>query len=213
MRMIIAACLFALSTSVTTNGWAKDNKMPNQMDCDQLATIPNAPMSVETCKQMMGAMQQGNGPAGARPGDENMSCSDIKAEMKTMTGVGISDAQRKENATASSEHQALIAKQQAQVTEFAAEATAATQAAAAADMATQVVTGGLVHGKAAQATAEAYQARADAMGKQMAEERKPSQDRVMNAASASTKELSQGMQSNPRFSRLIQLGIAKDCKD
>ena len=186
------------------------------MDCDQLAGAPNSPISVETCKQMMSAMQPtkpGAGPAGARPGDEAMTCEGIAAEMKTMRGVGVSVEPRKENAAAIAEHQAILAKQQTQVAAFEVEATAAVNAAAAADTATEIATAGLVRGKAAAATQHAYQARADVMGKQMAEERKPAEQRTEAAVGASAQAMSQSMQSNPRFSRLIQLAIAKNCKE
>lgn len=47
----------------------------------------------------------------------------------------------------------------------------------------------------------------------MATERKPSEQRLSSAVGASTQAMANGMQSNPRFSRLIQLAIAKDCKE
>lgn len=181
------------------------------MDCEKLAGMPNSPISVEACRQMMEAMQPK--PGAARPGDDGMTCEQITAEMRTLQGVGLSDTQQKENAAAASHLQATLAKQQAEVTALGVEATAATQAASAADRAVEAATGGVVRGKAAAATQAAYQARADAMGRQMEEERRPVEQRVTAATSSSAQAMSESMQSNPRFSRLVQLAIAKNCKE
>ncbi len=213
--------LAVLSAFGCTFAWADDppTSAPpqgQQMDCDALAKVPGSPISIDACRQMMGAMQQGSkgGPqGGARPGDESMTCEQIAAELKTMQGVGLSRAQQEENAAAASEHQAMMAKQQAQAAALGVEATAAVNAASAADRATELATGGVVRGKSAAAVGEAYQARAKAMGEEMAAERKPTQDRLMNAAGTSTEAMAKSMQENPRFSRLVQLAGAKNCRE
>ncbi len=202
---------------------AEDRPMPGgmppngqQMDCDQLASMPGAPMSVEDCKKMMGSMQAGKPGAGssaARPGDEAMTCEQIAAEMSTMKGVGLSEKQQKENAAAAEQHQALLAKQQAEITAIGVAGSAAVTSAAAADAATELATGGIVRGKSAAAAQEAVQATAKVAGERMAAERKPSEQRLSSAVGASTRAMADSMQSNPRFSRLIQLAIAKDCKE
>ncbi len=74
------------------------NAMPENMDpamCDQLASMPNAPMSAEACRSMMGMAQgmktAGSDPSAMRAGDENMSCEQINAEMQVIDhthGVG-----------------------------------------------------------------------------------------------------------------------------
>ncbi len=210
---LLASVLLLAVPAAAQDRPAPGGMPPGGMDCDQLASVPNPPISVEACKQMMAAMQPSAASGGERPGDDAMTCADITAEMKTMKGVGLTEAQRKENAAAASEYQAILAKQQAQATALGLEATAAVNAAAAADTATEIATGGVVRGKAAAATQAAYQARGEAMGKQMAEDRKPVEQRVGAATSASTQAMSQNMQSNPRFSRLVQLAIAKNCKE
>lgn len=184
------------------------------VDCDMLARMPNAPMSVEACRQMVGVMDPSSSSTstGARPGDDKMSCEDIAAEMRTVKGVGLTEEQRKENAAAASEYQSTLARQQAEAGALGVEATAATQAAAAADAATTLSTGGLVQGRAAQATQAVYQARADAMGRQMAEERKPQEERLASATSASVEAMGKELRENPRYARLVQLAVARDCK-
>jgi hypothetical protein len=218
--LAIVLCLLA-AISAETGSWPRNDNlgMPGgqQFDCNQLASMPNAPMSVENCKQMMGAAQaytnSATDPSAARPGDEAMSCDAIVAEMRTMRDVGLSDGAREENATAAKNYQATIAKQQAEINAYGAAATAAVNAAAAADAATEIATGGAVHGHAAQAVQGAAQAQGRVMGERMAQERKPDEQRVFKAVGNSSAEMGQQMQSNPRYARLIHLAIAKNCKE
>jgi hypothetical protein len=134
-----------------------------------------------------------------------MSCDAIVAEMRSMREVGLSDGAREENATAAKNYQATIAKQQAEINAYGA--------AAAADAATEIATGGAVHGHAAQAVQEAAQAQGRVMGERMAQERKPDEQRLFNAVGNSSAEMGQQAQSNPRYARLIHLAIAKNCKE
>jgi hypothetical protein len=64
--------------------------------CEQLANMPAAPMSVESCKSMLGLAV--DDPASHRPGDEAMSCKQIFAEMQTRlpSGVSSEEAARRE---------------------------------------------------------------------------------------------------------------------
>jgi hypothetical protein len=73
--LVIVSCLL-VATAAEAGSWSRtDNPgMPGgqQFDCNQLARMPNAPMSVENCKQMMGAAQaytnSATDPSAARPG-------------------------------------------------------------------------------------------------------------------------------------------------
>ena len=80
--------------------------------CDQLASMPNPPMSVEACRAMAqsaAAMQHALGqPGGERPGDEAMTCADIEAELKTIEGVGVEPQTSSEAAAAGGELQAEL---------------------------------------------------------------------------------------------------------
>ena len=67
--------------------------------CDRLAGIPNAPMSVQACKAMLGMAgtaerQRASAadPSARRPGDEQLSCDAIFAEMSTLGGEVLPDA-------------------------------------------------------------------------------------------------------------------------
>ena len=71
--------------------------------CAPLRTMPNAPMTYESCVQMATAAQSMqnamNDPAAARPGDAAMSCDQIKAEFAANGGLNI-DKQTLANAQA-----------------------------------------------------------------------------------------------------------------
>ena len=64
-----------------------------EADCDQLARMPNPPMTPEACRNMVRsarAMEEAMAtPGGERDGDEAMTCAEIEAEMRTLRGVGI----------------------------------------------------------------------------------------------------------------------------
>jgi hypothetical protein len=156
-----------------------------QLDCAKLAGMPNPPMSLDSCRQLAGAARAqtaaANDPSAARPGDQAMSCADIAAEMCTMKGVGLSQAQQRENAAAAAGYQGKLAEQQAEINRMGMEGTAATNAGLAADTLAQIATGGLFKPGAAQAAQQAYQARAAVRGQEMVEERRPAEQRMTGA--------------------------------
>jgi hypothetical protein len=188
-----------------------------QLDCDQLAAMPNAPMSLQSCRQAVGAMQAqtaaASDPAAARAGDAAMSCADIAAEMRTMQGVGLSQAQQRENATAVTAYQSKVAEQQGEINRMGIEATAAVNAGLVADTLTQLATGGLVMGRAAQTAQQAALAQGRVRGQQMAEARKPVEQRVTRAVGDSAQAMGQSARSNPRFARLVELAMARQCRE
>jgi hypothetical protein len=207
--LLAAAWLFA--------GACANEPASQPFDCSQLASTSNGPMSVESCKQMMGAaaayQQATQDPSAARPGDESMTCQDIVAELKTLQGVGPSEATVQENATAATNYQETLARQQAEAQAAGVAATAAVNAAAVADAAAEVASGGVVQGHAAQAVQQAALAQGRVMGEEMAEERRPDEERLAKAIGSSSDEMGAQLRSNPRYARLIQLAIARNCKE
>jgi len=187
-----------------------------QMDCDQLAGMPNSIMSVASCKQMMATQQTYNSaaadPGAARPGDESMTCDQIVAEMKTMRGLGVSQGQRNENATAAQNMQNRLAKNQTKAHEMWAQEQAAVNAGMAADTATEVATGGLVQGHAAAAAQQAADARNRVEGEKIMKETQPDAQRLTGAVGNTSAEMSQELRSNHRYARLVQLAGARNCK-
>ena len=82
-------------------GGAGPSTLPSGMtaaDCNELARLPNSPISVATCKSMMG-MAAGmdaaaDDPRAQRPGDGALTCPQIFAELQTRAGAGISELNR-----------------------------------------------------------------------------------------------------------------------
>lgn len=67
--------------------------------CDQLAAIPNAPMTLDACRKMLGIAV--DDPAAHRPGDEAMSCAQIFAELESRNPAGVSPEE-------AARHEALV---------------------------------------------------------------------------------------------------------
>jgi len=189
---------------------------PQNVDCSKVATMQYASMTVEQCQAMMAMAQSAqrsmNDPSGARPGDERLSCTDIEAEMRTLSGGGVSQQHVEEGGRATQDFKQTVAKQKAEATAVAARESAEVTAAAAADTAVGVATGGLVQGRAAYAAQERAQAENRVIGDRMAKEMAPKQQAVFGAVTDSGGDMTQSMQSNPRFARLVKLGMDKQCR-
>lgn len=67
--------------------------------CEQLAAIPNAPMTAESCRKMMRIAV--DDPSTHRPGDDAMSCEQIYAELETRNPAGVSSGE-------AARHEALV---------------------------------------------------------------------------------------------------------
>jgi hypothetical protein len=188
---------------------------PQQMNCQQLASMPNAPMTVAQCESMMGMAQSGqaalNNRSAARPGDELMSCADITAEMQTLNVSGVSEAHRQQGNTAAGNLQAETAKQQREVSAIAARENAEVQAAMAADRATELSSGGLVKGRAASRVEQRQLEENRKTGERMAKEMAPKQQAALVSVTDSGNDMVQSMQANPRFARLVSLAGSKNC--
>jgi hypothetical protein len=142
-----------------------------------------------------------------------MTCADIVAEMKALQSVGPSEATREESACAAKKYQKTLARQQAEVNALGVTATAAVNAAAAADAAVTVASGGVVQGHAAEAAQQAALAQGRVVGERMAEERRPDEERLAKATGSASEEMGAQVQANPRYARLIQLAIARNCQE
>ncbi len=177
-------------------------------DCEQLAKMPNAPISVETCKAMMGmagGMDAAFGDPGAqRPGDNAMTCPQIFAELQTMAGVGISDLNVAQAEAVAAEGVALANKQAAELSTFMIASFALGQALGAASL--------VMPGFVAQAIATAWAGQFVALGVKAQTEQAPVNARMSAVIQSSFGELMQSMQANPRFGRLMQQALAKECE-
>jgi len=186
--------------------------MPENMDpamCDQLASMPNAPMSAEACRSMMGmakSMKQGAAdPNARRAGDENMSCEQIVGEMQASGSPMVSQSTAAQAKTAGEATMSLMEKQNAEAKAFMAQQMAVGIGAGALGMVPGggIAASAIMAGQAAQAQNFAAKQQADAA---------PVRAQQSQALTAVTGEMDQSLQSNPRFARLTQLMADKNCQ-
>ena len=176
--------------------------------CDQIANIPNSPMSVEACRSMM-TMQQSmraasSDPSAVRASDETMTCEQITAEMVAVARPMVSPETAAQARASADAQLALRQKQDAEAKAFVARQMAVTMGAGALGM----VPGG---GYAASAIAAGQQAQAQALAQRQQAEAAPVYAQSSKSITATTTEMSQAMQSNPRFARLMQMTVDKNC--
>ena len=176
--------------------------------CDQLAAMPNPPMSVAACKAMvdMGtSLNAGAADSSAqRPGDEAMTCTAIFTELKTMAGVGISDINTARTEAIVRDGTALANRQAGELNAFIAESYALGAVAG--------LVGAFTPNFVGAAIAAAWQGQAIALGAKLTAEQAPLHARTNETLLASANELSQSMNANPRFARLGQLAMNRQCE-
>ena len=165
--------------------------------CDQLAGNPNAPMSVEACRTMMRMGE--DDPRMHRPGDEALSCAQIFAEMQTMQGDGVSDATAAQTDALIGESKVLGAKHAA---EMAKQMTPSPLAIASSLMPNAI---------GAAMMAPEYARQAAAMAQLKADDARFNA-KLAQHSTATSVDLNQLMDANPRLPRLIQLAMQKECK-
>jgi hypothetical protein len=176
--------------------------------CDQLASLPNPPMSPEACRSMMGMAKSmkdsASDPSAVRPGDESMSCEQIMAEMRGSGSPMVSPETAAQSKQAADASLALMEKQNAETKAFMAQQMAVGIGAGALGM----VPGG---GIASSAIMAAQQAQTQNFAAKQAADAAPVRAQQNQAVTALTSEMGQSIQSNPRFARLAQLVADKNC--
>jgi hypothetical protein len=187
------------------------NAIPDDLDpamCDQMAAIPNAPMTPEACRAMIGMAQgmktSGSDPSAMRAGDETMSCDQITAEMRAVATPMVSAETGAQARAAADAELALRERQQAEAQGFVAGQMAMGVGAAAVG----VLPGG---GYAAMAAQQAMMAQQQAFAQKQAAEAAPVRAQTSQALTATTTEMTQAMRENPRFARLMNLSVQKSC--
>jgi hypothetical protein len=180
---------------------------PPNMNCEQMAAAAHGSISVEACKQMMGAqaayVAAANDPTASRPGDDKMNCDQIVAEVKQQQFTAPDKAKLAEAQAASTDMQQTLAKQQKEVTEKALAENAAL-------LASDASLGGLTG--ATTRLAEKFDAENKAMGERMAKESAPKVERTTNATGEIVADMGKQLTENPRLARLMQMASAKKCK-
>jgi hypothetical protein len=190
--------------------------MGGSMDCAKLAGMPNAPMSVEACEKLQGTQQAYNqaasDPSAQRPGDEQMSCTQITAELKQQQYTAQDKTKVAELDATTKEQQKIIKKEEAILAKRQAEAQTAVAAATAADTATELATGGLVSGHALNAVEKTLDAQDKVEKERVMREDLPTTQKMISQTAGLGADFGQQLQANPRLARLIQLADAKHCK-
>ena len=187
-----------------------------QIDCDRLPASASAVISADACKKMMGAQQAYNqaaaDPSAAHPGDEQMSCAQIAAELKTQSYTAPDKATTAQLQAAAAQEQSTLARQESELAKTVAAQTAAMNAAQASDTATAVATGGVVQTHKASALQQVFTAQNRATSERMAEERQPTETKMFGGTADIASSAGQQLAANPRLARLMQLAGAKHCK-
>jgi hypothetical protein len=185
-------------------------------DCAQIASMPNAPISLEACQKMASAQQAydraASDPSASRPGDEQMSCDQIKSEMRLQQYSAPDKATVAATTAAVNKEQGLLNKHMAEANAVMAQEQVKVNAAAAADRATELATGGLVNPNTTSAAALAAQARVKAVGERQAAERRPTEQKMIGGVADLGVDAAKQLTSNPRLARLMQLAQARGCK-
>lgn len=165
--------------------------------CDQLAAIPNAPMTVEACRTLLKVGR--DDPGGNRPGDDALSCSQIYAEIQTTPGLGVSDAEAARTEALLRESQTLDARMGAQTMAAIAPESAALTALG--------MLGGVLPNAVASAAAAApvasMNAKTTRAGQENLQERRRLSDETASVIDARL--------GNPRVAHLSKLAMAKGC--
>lgn len=186
------------------------------IDCAKIASMPNSTMTFDACQELLSAQQTytraASDPSAVHAGDDAMSCAEIAAELKQQqysapdpTKVAAAQATAGQTQTLLKEEYQALLKQKA-------EDQATLSAAAAADTATEVTTGGLVRGRSLDAAQKVVDARDAAHNEKFVKASQPvAQQQNSQVADFATDAAGQ-LQSNPRLARLVQLANAKHCK-
>jgi len=201
----------SISSAKSTAG-----NMSGGMDCAKLASMPNAPMSLEACEKLQATQQAYNqaasDPSAQRPGDEQMTCGQITAELKQQQYTAQDKTKVSELTATTKEEQKIIKKEEAILAKRQAEAQTAVAAASAADTATEVATAGLVRGHALNAVEKTLDAQDKAEKERVIREDLPTYKKMISQTADLGSDFGQQLQANPRLGRLMQLANSKHCK-
>jgi hypothetical protein len=182
-----------------------------RIDCQAIAANPMAGMDLATCEKMKEAADAYNSgrndPSGARPGDEAMTCDDIKAEFMRQPIARPDRRHVAEAQAAASDFQGKMAVEQAKVAAATVELSAETTAASAAGMANPVA------GRAADQAVEAHRRATEAALNADAKVNVlPAARRMNSGAGELIGDMSAQLQNNPRLAHLVSMIQEKRCR-
>jgi hypothetical protein len=190
--------------------------MNGSMDCAKLASMPNSPMSVDACEKLQGAQQaysqSASDPAASRPGDDQMSCTQITAELKQQQYTAPDRTKVAEAAATAKQQQENTQREYKNMLKEQAEDQSAVAAATAADNATELATLGLVRGHALDAAEKTIDERHKANNERVVKENLPVAQKMVSQTADFGADFGRQLQANPRLARLMQLADSKHCK-
>jgi hypothetical protein len=178
---------------------------PQQVNCDMVAANPDAGMDKASCEAMNQAAasyyNSQHDPSASRPGDESMTCADIKAEFMQQPMVPPSHEHVAAAQAATADVSAETAKLQAQAAAQSAALSAQSMAASALSVANPL--SGRAADQAVNSEQQAMQAHAEALPL----------ERKSNAATAAVVgDVTTQLNDNPRTARLVALASEKHCR-
>jgi hypothetical protein len=190
--------------------------MNSSMDCAKIASMPVAPMSMEACEKIQSSQQIYNqaasDPAASRPGDDQMTCPQITAELKQQQYTAPDKTKAAEALATANKQEQIVHKEHANMLKMQAEDQKAIAAATAADDATELATAGLVQGRALNAVEKTLDAKHKANNDRVIREDLPVTQQLHSQTAGLGADFAQQLQSNPRLARLMQLADSKHCK-
>lgn len=197
---ILVLMLLASGVSAQT-GQGAQTEMPavDPAMCDALASMPSAPMTVESCRKMLQLAV--DDPTTHRPGDEAMTCAEIFDELQAVTAdMHISDEEVARRQKSLRDMETLNERHGTKAAAALAPNVATNQAlAAVAPFVPSAVTAPAI---------AANQAQIEAKGK-VAGDAYVAESRKLTGESA---DIAASTMSNPRTKRLSQLAMQKDCQ-
>ena len=193
------------------------------MDCARLTSMPAglfamAPgqvMSTEDCQKMQSAQQAyqqaASDPSAVRPGDDQMTCAQITAELKQQQYTTPDKSKVAAAQATAGQQQALVQREYQNMIKQQAKDQAAVEAASAADTATELATGGLVRGAPCRRWRRSKR-RSTTDNQRVLKEAQPMEKQQVGQMAGFSSDFAQQLQSNPRLARLMQLADSKRCK-
>ncbi len=184
------------------------SQTPQQVDCDHIPA--GMGMDKATCEQMnqmsAGYNAAQTDPSATRPGDEAMTCDQIKAELMQQPWQAPNQTHVAEAQAATRAQMATTAQLQAEGTAMAARESSENLAASGLSMVNPVA------GAAAQSALNAQQqAEQAALNAKAKAELEPEAQRTMRATGTLMGDANAQLQSNPRTGRLMYLASQKNC--
>jgi len=175
-----------------------------RMDCSVLARQPQPMMTVAECERRKSSYGQldaaVHAPGGERPGDEAMTCTEVIAEMQSMSFVGVTADTARENLAAGNQLRAAYEGGTSAAAAMGARHSMETMAVATMPNAVQ---GAVMYRHAAEQAA---------LGRANSASMASARGRASNAISEASEELAANLHANPRFARLIQIVQQKNCQ-